>query len=83
MPDATPPPNDGPLNNGMTVPKLPGTDTPFETIHVDTPVVACDGGDGALGHPRVWLRIVAHDIVCPYCSRCYVLSDGASADPGH
>ena len=24
---------------------------------VDTYRVACDGGEGALGHPRVWLQI--------------------------
>ena len=28
-----------------------------ETIYVDGRVVACDGGLGGLGHPRVWLRI--------------------------
>jgi len=31
--------------------------TPTEIIHVDARTVACDGGDGALGHPRVFLRI--------------------------
>ena len=35
--------------------------------------VACDGGEGPLGHPRVWLRIAGHEVVCPYCSRHYVL----------
>lgn len=48
----------------------------FETIEVITPEVACDGGNGALGHPRVYLHI-DHDndgrITCPYCSRTYVL----------
>lgn len=52
---------------------------PLETIHVESRVVACDGGKGALGHPRVFLRIKDHEIVCPYCSRHYVL-DG---DGGH
>ncbi len=40
-------------------------------------VVACDGGDGALGHPRVFLRIVDREVMCPYCSRLYVLNEGA------
>ena len=31
--------------------------TPTEIIHVDESVVACDGGDSALGHPRVFLYI--------------------------
>jgi uncharacterized Zn-finger protein len=44
--------------------------------------VACDGGDGPLGHPRVWLRIVGTQTFCPYCSRVYVLNAGAS-DSGH
>ena len=57
--------------------------TATETIHVDSPVVACDGGDGALGHPRVWLRIVEQQVQCPYCSRQYVLNEGADHGGGH
>ena len=40
-----------------------------ETKIVDSYRVACDGGEGALGHPRVWLQI-PHEHVwveCPYC----------------
>ncbi len=48
----------------------------FETIETATSEVACDGGGGALGHPRVYLHI-DHDggnkVTCPYCSRTYVL----------
>ncbi len=29
---------------------------PTEIIRVDDQVIACDGGVGVLGHPRVWLR---------------------------
>lgn len=46
--------------------------TPTEIIDVDQPVVACDGGGGTLGHPRVFLRIEHHEVMCPYCSRLYV-----------
>lgn len=48
---------------------------PFEIIHVDALEVACDGGGGPLGHPKVYLRIdpEKRDILCPYCSRLYVL----------
>lgn len=48
---------------------------PFEIIPVAVPEVACDGGGGALGHPRVYLHIDHEEgkIVCPYCSRTYVL----------
>jgi uncharacterized Zn-finger protein len=56
---------------------------PTEIIHVDERTVACDGGDGALGHPRVFLRIEAQKVMCPYCSRLYVLNAGAGHDSGH
>jgi uncharacterized Zn-finger protein len=46
-------------------------------------VVPCDGGNGALGHPRVWLRIVTQNVMCPYCSRLYVLNDGAGHSSEH
>lgn len=49
-----------------------------ETIVVDHRKVACDGGLGALGHPRVWLAIGGHQTVCLYCSRLFVLQPGAS-----
>lgn len=56
-----------------------------ETIETDHMDVACDGGNGALGHPRVWLHIrpETRDVVCPYCSRQYVLKEGASASAHH
>lgn len=54
-----------------------------ETIMVTDRIVACDGGDGPLGHPRVFLRIVEHDVVCPYCSRRFVLKEGAGHASGH
>ncbi len=49
----------------------------FETIPVDDRTVACDGGNTALGHPRVFLHIEDREVVCPYCSRTYVLTAGA------
>jgi len=62
----------------------PATAAPAtEIIHVDERTVACDGGDGALGHPRVFLRIVENEVMCPYCSRLYVLNEGAGHDAGH
>jgi uncharacterized Zn-finger protein len=56
---------------------------PIEVIDVNTRTVACDGGNGGLGHPRVFLRIADRDVVCPYCSRLYVLTEGAGNDGGH
>lgn len=47
---------------------------PFEVISVDKLEVACDGGGGPLGHPRVFLHIDQEkgQVLCPYCSRLYV-----------
>ncbi len=46
---------------------------PFEIIYVDKQTVACDGGGGAAGHPRVYLNLGADGkIECPYCSRLYI-----------
>ncbi len=40
--------------------------------------VACDGGGGALGHPRVWLTLdeATRQVRCSYCSRLYVEDKG-------
>ena len=55
---------------------------PFETIHVDEPVVACDGDGGVDGHPRVYLNLSASgSIECPYCSRFFVLRGAAGPRP--
>ncbi len=46
---------------------------PPEVIEVDGHRVKCDGGGGALGHPRVWLEMgAAHHVDCPYCDRRFV-----------
>ena len=55
-----------------------------DTVVVEASAVACEGEGGPLGHPRVYLRIgPKREIVCPYCSRRFVLAEGASADAGH
>ncbi len=53
-----------------------------ETVIVDDRVVACDG-NGPLGHPRVWLRIVDHQTFCPWCSRIFLLNPAAEHTGGH
>jgi len=52
---------------------------PVEIIKVDTIQVKCDGGNGALGHPRVYLHIKPETghIDCPYCGRRYMLDQAA------
>jgi NADH dehydrogenase (ubiquinone) Fe-S protein 6 len=51
--------------------------SPLETRYVETTRVACDGDEGALGHPRVFLQMdAAGEVTCPYCDRLFVLSGG-------
>ena len=49
-----------------------------ETEEVEVSRISCDGGEGALGHPRVWLSIGNEGFVeCPYCDKKFVLKPGA------
>lgn len=51
-------------------------------VVVDRRRVSCDGGGGALGHPKVWLEMgEAGFVECGYCDRRFVLK-GGPADPG-
>jgi uncharacterized Zn-finger protein len=57
---------------------------PLEIIEVETPDIACDGGGGALGHPRIFLKMgEERGIDCPYCGRRFTLKEGAKAATGH
>ena len=52
---------------------------PVETVEVSTASVACDGGPGALGHPKVYLNLAKDgQIDCPYCGKRFVLKAGNS-----
>jgi uncharacterized Zn-finger protein len=56
---------------------------PFETIYIDEMVAVCDGGEGPLGHPRVYLNLgPSGKIECPYCSRLYVNRAASAAATG-
>jgi len=48
-----------------------------ETRIVNTYRIACDGGEGALGHPRVWLQIPKDTgfVECGYCDCKFVHAD--------
>lgn len=55
----------------------------FEIQETNRQEVMCDGGKGALGHPRVFLHIEREtgEAVCPYCSRVFVYRpDGENCD---
>ena len=39
---------------------------------VSSKKVSCDGGGGALGHPKVYLEMGDENkIICPYCSKLF------------
>lgn len=57
---------------------------PVEVIEVDSSSISCDGGDGALGHPRIYLTLSKEgEIDCPYCGRHFVLKHGAQTADAH
>ena len=42
-------------------------------IEVEGRSASCDGGGGALGHPKVYLEMgEATEVECPYCGRTFV-----------
>lgn len=42
-------------------------------VEDDADEVVCDGGGGALGHPKVWYSFDHQDRVeCGYCDRAFV-----------
>ena len=42
---------------------------------VQSKKVICDGGGGALGHPKVYLEMGdENEIVCPYCSKLFKIA---------
>lgn len=53
-----------------------------EIVKVDanTQRVACDGGGGALGHPKVYLALGPDGkIDCPYCGRRFEKEQSSAA----
>lgn len=59
----------------------PTFDAP-ETEVVSSYRVSCDGGEGALGHPRVWLSI-PHEVgfvECGYCDKRFIHADHATTE---
>lgn len=49
-----------------------------DIVETEKTEVACDGGKGALGHPKVYLSLGKDGFVdCPYCGRRFVLKTRA------
>ena len=59
------------------------TTEPLETIEVEETTVSCDGGGGALGHPKIYLILKGGRAKCGYCDRLFVLKPGAKPKSGH
>lgn len=53
----------------------PQTETSEDIVYTSKTEIACDGDDGALGHPRVFLHMEDGKVECPYCDRVFVLKD--------
>mgnify|MGYP001157303767 FL=1 len=52
-----------------------------EVIEVERKRVACDGGGGTLGHPKIYLEMgAAYEVICPYCSRRFVFKERTVVD---
>ncbi|RMB02017.1 zinc-finger domain-containing protein [Eilatimonas milleporae] len=58
------------------------TIAPPEIKFVTTQRVACDGDEGPLGHPRVYLNMGTDGrVVCGYCDRLFILEGGPADTP--
>jgi len=52
-----------------------------DMIVVTTKRVACDGGGGVLGHPKIWLDMgIDNSVRCKYCDRIFALDPNAAQD---
>jgi len=56
---------------------------PEDVVRVRSRRVFCDGNGGPLGHPRVFLYIAEKEVVCPYCSRRFVLDEESGHGEQH
>ena len=56
-----------------------------DVVTVTSSTVSCEGNGPATGHPKVYLTFATgvDKIVCPYCSRTFVLAADAKTGHGH
>jgi len=61
------------------------SNTQKDTVEVvTTKRVSCDGGGGAMGHPRVYMDMAGDTSVrCKYCDKVFQLDPNASSDGHH
>jgi uncharacterized Zn-finger protein len=61
---------------------MPSQQSPSDTAAVLTAStrIACDGGGGALGHPKTWLDMGQDtQVQCKYCDKVFVLDPASTA----
>ena len=50
-----------------------------DRVIVTSTRISCDGGGGALGHPKIWMDMgQATEVKCKYCDRVFVLDEKAA-----
>lgn len=50
----------------------------MEPIETKKTVVKCDGGDGPLGHPLIYLNLGKEGkVICPYCNKFFVKEESS------
>ncbi|MDR3436813.1 zinc-finger domain-containing protein [Telmatospirillum sp.] len=56
-----------------------------DVVTVNSTTIACEGKGPESGHPKVYLTFKPGDqeIVCPYCSKTFVLAEGVDVGHGH
>jgi len=58
---------------------MPNSTQNEDVIVVTTKRVACDGGGGALGHPKTYLDMGQDtEVTCKYCDRVFKLDPNAA-----
>ncbi len=51
-----------------------------QPIACTTKHIACDGGGGALGHPKVWLEMGDDNfVICKYCDKHFIFTSKETA----
>jgi len=64
----------------MSLTNNPDALPPVETEIVQSKRVKCDGGGGALGHPRVFMDMGDDSfVVCKYCDKRFVIDPDAES----
>ena len=53
-----------------------------EIVYVSSHTADCDGGGGALGHPKVYYTLHDGEAECGYCDRKFIYKAEPKSDEG-